>query len=865
MHMKSILVYLFTWILIVLTNSVFAQVIDDFSDGDFTTNPTWSGTTADFIVNSSQQLQLNNTVAGVSYLTTPHGLSSLDNKEWRFWVKYSFSPSSSNYGRIFLTSSISDFTQGNDFGYFLQFGETGSSDAIKLYRSESSIETLICSGPLGQIANSFQVAIKVKRNSVGDWSIFADFTGGQNYSLIASANDPTNYVGSFFGISAVYTVSNANKFFYDDIYIGNEIIDNQPPVLTSASSVSSTQLDVLFSESLDPTSAQNASNYSLNPSVSISSATIDPLNTALVHLSTSTTLTNGTIYTLTTTDISDISSNVTGNQSTTFQYLVSDSVLTGDVIINEFFPDPTPVIGLPEVEFVEIFNKSNKIFNLTGWKIGDASSDGTIANAWLLPGEYKVLTATANIPLFSSTTAVGVTSFPSLNNTGDDVVLKDNYGQIIDKISYTDDWYKDEIKKNGGYSLELINPNDPCSDGDNWIASTWILGGTPGSVNSVYSSIPDTTSPSISISLALYPNFLELQFDEGMDSTSLANALLSFNPNLTIQNKFIQGIFPKSMILQFNENLVGSQLYSFTLGPISDCWMNSTERNGTFILPETAQQGDVIINEILQNPLNGGQDWIELYNNSYKVINIKDWQFANFDNDTIANFKTIAGDYLLQPNDFVVLGKDSSFVKQNYPFAVPGKFLYSELPSYNNDSGTVYLIYNAEIIDKVSYRDEWHFDLLDNTDGVSLERIDPNGLSDSEFNWHSAAEDYGFGTPGRKNSQFLPAVSNGNLTLSNEVFSPDNDGFEDILQISYTLSEPGMLAKAQMFDERGRLVKTIFSNEYLGTEGVFYWDGTTENQAKASIGIYILRFEVFSTSGGVFFVAKKAVTLAGKL
>lgn len=90
---------------------------------------------------------------------------------------------------------------------------------------------------------------------------------------------------------------------------------------------------------------------------------------------------------------------------------------------------------------------------MTGWKIGDASSDGTIANAWLLPGEYKVLTATANIPLFSSTTAVGVTSFPSLNNAGDDVVLKDNYGQIIDKLSYTDDWYKDEIKKMEGIRL----------------------------------------------------------------------------------------------------------------------------------------------------------------------------------------------------------------------------------------------------------------------------------------------------------------------------------------------------------------------------------------------------------------------------
>jgi hypothetical protein len=850
------------WFLVSFT--AYGQVTDDFSDGDFTVNPTWSGTTADFIVNTSQQLQLNNTIAATSQLTALHNLPDLNAKEWRIWVKQSFSPSSSNYGRVYLTADNSDLSLVQN-GYYLQFGEANAIDAIRLFKIQGGVSIQLCAGNDGQIANSFTTRVRVKRDALGNWSLFADLTGGQNFILQGTASDPGSLMGTHFGILDVYTSSNANKFFYDDIYIGNEIIDNQPPVLTSATAVSSTQVDVLFNESLDPTSAQNVLNYSLNPPVSIASAVIDPLNTALVHVSTSTAFTNGITYTLTTTNISDISSNVTGNQSTTFQYLVADSVVDGDVIINEFFPDPTPVIGLPEVEFVEIYNKSNKIFNLTGWKIGDASSDGTIANAWLFPGEHKVLTATANIPLFTSTSAVGVTSFPSLNNAGDDVVLKDNYGQIIDILTYTDAWYKDEIKKSGGYSLELINPNDPCSDDDNWIASTWILGGTPGSVNSVYSVIPDTIAPSISMALALAPNFLELQFDEGMDSTSLANALLSFNPNLTIQNKFIQGSHPKVMTLQFNENLVGSQLYSFTLGPISDCWMNSTERNGTFILPETTQKGDVIINEILQNPLTGGQDWIELYNNSDKVINLKDWQFANFDNDTLDNFKTIADNYLLQPNDYVVLGKDSSFVKQNYPFAVPGKFLFSELPSYNNDSGTVYLIYNAEIIDKVSYLDEWHFDLLDNTDGVSLERIDPNGLSDSEFNWHSAAEDYGFGTPGRKNSQFLPAVSNGNLNLTNEVFSPDNDGFEDILQISYTLSEPGMLAKAQMFDERGRLVKTIFSNEYLGTEGVFYWDGTTENQAKASIGIYILHFEVFSTSGGVFFVAKKAVTLEGKL
>jgi hypothetical protein len=695
--------------------------------------------------------------------------------------------------------------------------------------------------------------------------LFADLTGGSSYVLQASASDASVLQGSFFGIIDTYTISNATKFYYDNIYIGNEIIDNQPPLLDTAIAISATQVDAYFNEALDPVSAQIAGNYVFNPTIGASSAVLDAVNPALVHLTTTSPLINGTSYNLIASNISDISNNTNASTSTTFQYLVADSVLPGDVIINEFFPDPTPLIGLPEVEFVEIYNKSNKIFNLSGWKIGDASANGTITEGWLLPGEYKVLTATANIPLFTTTTAIGVTSFPSLNNAGDDVVLSDNFGQIVDKLTFTDDWYRDEVKKDGGYSLELINPNDPCSDADNWIASTASSGGTPGTSNSVWNVTPDTDAPIVSAALALAPNFLELHFNEGMDSTSLFNSALSFTPNLTIQNKFVLGPHPNLMTIQFNENLQGSQLYSFTIQTIADCWLNQVDRSGTFILPETPEPGDVVINEILQNPLTGGQDWFELYNNSSKVVNLKDWQLANFDNDTIDNFKIIPSNYILQPNDYVVLGKDSSFVKQNYPFSVSGNFLFTELPSYNNDSGTVYLVYNSEIIDKVSYLDAWHFDLLDVTDGVSLERIDPSGVSSSEFNWHSAAEDVAFATPGRVNSQYRPVVSSGEISLSSDIFSPDNDGFQDVLQVSYELTNPGMLGKAQIFDDRGRLVRTIFTNELMGTSGTFTWDGLTDKQVKASIGVYVLVVEVFSTEGGVFFTKQKAITLAGKL
>jgi hypothetical protein len=219
----------------------------------------------------------------------------------------------------------------------------------------------------------------------------------------------------------------------------------------------------------------------------------------------------------------------------------------------------------------------------------------------------------------------------------------------------------------------------------------------------------------------------------------------------------------------------------------------------------------------------------------------------------------------LLPKDFVVIGKDSTFVKAKYPASVTGKFLFSELPSYNNDSGSVYLIFNSEIIDKVSYQNEWHFNLLDNTDGVSLERIDPNGSSNSQFNWNSAAEDVGFATPGRTNSQFMSAFSSGTLTLTNDVFSPDNDGFEDVLLVSYEMKEPGLLGKVQIFDDRGRLVRQLFSSELLGSNGTFSWDGLTDDQVKASIGVYVILFEAFSTDGGEIFTTKKALTLAGRL
>lgn len=833
------------------------QVTDDFSDGNFTVNPSWAGTDAQYIVNGSQQLQLNNTVAATSYLTTPHLLSSLDNKQWEILVKQTFAPSSSNFGRVYLTAVSSDLTTNPD-GFYLQFGEAGATDAVRLFKIVSGVSTQICAAPDGQIAASFTTRVKVIRDNSGLWKLYVDAAGGTNFGTPYTGTDATLLLGTHFGVFQTYTASNASKFYYDDIYIGDEIVDTQAPSLVNATPISNSQIDLLFSEPIGGASMLQTTNYAFSPAVSLSGVVPDGSNNALLHLTLSNSLTNGQNYQVTVSTIEDVFGNTASNLTASFTYLVGETAVRGDLVISEIMVDPSPVIGLPELEFVEIHNKSSKYIDLTGWKLGDQSGDGTITSGFIHPGEYKILCATANIPEFPG--ASGVSSFPSYNNSSDDVVLKDNNGVLIDQISYTDNWYQDAAKKAGGYTLELINPNDPCSDASNWLASTSVTGGTPGVQNSVHSITPDTQIPHLLSSIALSPNSLEVNFSEGMDSLSLVNAALSTNPNLTVQNIYVASTFSNQALITFNENLALSQVYQLSYGPVSDCWLNSAILSGNFALAELPQAGDLVINEILFDPATGGSDFVELYNRSSKIINLNDLSMTRYNGDTIQ----LIQNYLLSPNAYVVLTPDSNYQKNTFPEAVPGRFYTTPLPTLNNDSSTFILLCNSVMIDKVSYNEDWHLSLIDDTENKTLERINPDGPSSNASNWHTAAETIGFGTPGRINSQYMVGNVSSVFGTTEPIFSPDNDGFQDVLLFQYQFDE-AKIATLKIFDSQGREIHTLFSNELLGSEGSFTWDGVTASSQKAPIGIYIAVIEAFSVNDGKPIAKRVSFTLAGKL
>ncbi len=176
--------------------------------------------------------------------------------------------------------------------------------------------------------------------------------------------------------------------------------------------------------------------------------------------------------------------------------------------------------------------------------------------------------------------------------------------------------------------------------------------------------------------------------------------------------------------------------------------------------------------------------------------------------------------------------------------------IVSSMPSFSDDAGYVVLLNNqGNIVDEVDYSDKWQFPLISNTEGVSLERIDYNGAS-VQSNFHSASSSSGYGTPGYKNSQYQPADNfPGTITVTPDIFSPDNDGTDDFATITYNFPTPGYVANITVFDASGRLVRHLEQNALSGINGYYRWDGLNDKNQKLPQGIYIIYTEIFNTSG----------------
>lgn len=545
-----------------------------------------------------------------------------------------------------------------------------------------------------------------------------------------------------------------------------------------------------------------------------------------------------------------------------------------DLVITEIMADPTPAVGLPNAEYIEIKNLSSTLFNLNGWKLSNATSTTTITgNFTLQPDSVVILCSNSNVAAFLiSGRTIGVTSFPSLGNDKDLLSLKSPQNKIIHAVNYAIDWYQNEIKKDGGWSLEMIDTKNPCSGMSNWKASVDASGGTPGKKNSIDGINNDNAPPQLVRTYSLDSVTVVALFDEPLDSLSAAVVSnYSFSNNISIGSALSQAPLFNSVILKLSTPLQKQIIYTVTVNNVKDCKGNAigVYNKSKAGVAEEALSNDVVINEILFNPRPNAFDYVEIYNKSNKIIDANKLYIANRNaSGVLTSIKKLSEiPFYIFPEDYIVITEDAISLQHEYMVQNPQNVLVlSSLPSFPDDKGIV-VITNSQgnVADEIFYSEKWHLGLISDDEGVALERIDPNDSSQKQSNWHSAASTVNYGTPAYKNSQYKQSSSvNATIEVSPKVFSPDNDGHDDIATINYQVTEAGYVANITIFDANGRLVKYFVKNALLGLKGNWNWDGLNENGQKLPVGTYIVYTEIFNLQGKKK-QFKNTVVLARKL
>jgi len=300
-----------------------------------------------------------------------------------------------------------------------------------------------------------------------------------------------------------------------------------------------------------------------------------------------------------------------------------------------------------------------------------------------------------------------------------------------------------------------------------------------------------------------------------------------------------------------------------------DCEKSSPGRVNSITGAVHYSYHDLILNEISFSPDTGNAEWIELYNPTNQTIDISGWQmFETTRGYSIADTCRA----IIKPGMYVVFASDNRiFNRFSYlsnPDSTRRVFIRSSGTDLglNNDGDMVKIIdLFKDMIDSVYYLDDWHNPNLPSITNISLEKINPSLPANDRNSWSSSTNSLG-GTPGMQNSIYtkvLPPA--GEISVSPNPFSPDNDGFEDFAVISYKLTSIFSQARVKIYDVKGRLVRTLLNNQTVGSSGTIVFDGLDDGRQKLRIGIYIIFFEALNDQNGVVQTLKTTVVVAAKL
>ena len=487
--MKSLL---FSVIFIVFSSiPMIGQFQDDFPGPEVNTQIDWQGDISAFRINEGR-LQLFDQLDQGEAILFAEAATSLDKATtWTVKVQLDFSPSPSNFSRIYLGANTNNLSSAN--AYYLQVGGiSGGDDALVLYRQDGENNRQeILSGQIGAVGSSPATAsIKISRTPDGVWTLEADYTGGTDYQMEDAAIDATYDQLNYFGFYCKYTSTRSELFFFDEVFVDPLFEDNTPPSLDTIYPLSKSSIQIEFSEPVGPKAFEIAQ-YSISPEAGapvLATAVQGQNNAVLLVLSQP--MQNLQDYTMTIKEVDDRSGNIATNLQASFRVLIPDAPAENGLLLTEVLFNAQS----GGKDFIEIYNTSDKVISLKGLRIKNAlkatgnTEEIIEEDLIILPKSYLAITPDlvdlkARYPI-PDTAILFEADLPTLEANDGNVSLIFN-NQTFQSFDYEEGLHSSLLKNDRGVSLErisfLLSENDP----QNWISAAAATGfATPGYANS---------------------------------------------------------------------------------------------------------------------------------------------------------------------------------------------------------------------------------------------------------------------------------------------------------------------------------------------------------------------------------------------
>jgi len=528
-----------------------------------------------------------------------------------------------------------------------------------------------------------------------------------------------------------------------------------------------------------------------------------------------------------------------GNQlmdtSVLFRFAIPEIPRRGDLIFTELFFLPSTRYA----PFVEVYNRSEKALSLAGTEWGNESSTRILANHLLYPGETLIFCKKADSISFGKIPKDVVSSLPKFSKSGN-LWLKNVEGELIDVMYYADSFFMDGQANAGAYSLLRLDSLKNCAGADDWGVGI-SPGGTPGVQN--FKVMPSNDrAPELWQVYPLNASQLRLTYSYpmGNEPPEIQIKASGYSVDWSIWNTDFN-----TWVLTWSEAFLPHTAYQLTQAEGHGCNGGVIPaQTHTFQVPGNAN--GLRINEVLFDPIGDEPDYVELVNVSEQAVDLRGLFLGGYSSSGVTQDKVEFAQegYLLLPGAYVLITESEHLLGRRFPaYSSRNTLLVDQLPSYPNSGGGV-IVFDSlgKVLDSFYYSPTMHSSLLVETEGVSLERIDPEFLGEQEGNWISASASENYGTPGYENSQRRKATNKGvkHWSLASASFSPDGDGFEDQAMLRYMDMKPGCSATITIHALNGGLVCEWVNNVPIGTKGQLLWEGQDSFGMPLADGPYLL-------------------------